>query len=86
MLEPLSAFTRRRRVLKQSPTCTTNGPQTRNGWVRQPPPFRAFFKSSSMPRCTGCRELPGCSSCPQRVGPESASTTTAFFAPLGIVA
>jgi hypothetical protein len=33
-----------------------------------------------------CRELPGCSSCPQRVGPESASTTTAFFAPLGIVA
>src|SRR5437016_8215102 len=39
-----------------------------------------------MLRCTGrCHELPGCSSCPHRVGPESASTTTAFFAPLGIV-
>ena len=33
-----------------------------------------------------CRELPGCSPGPQRLGPESASTTTAFFAPLGIVA
>src|SRR5439155_13741227 len=43
-MERLSAFTRRRRVLKQSPTCTTNGAQTRGGWVRQARLFRAFSR------------------------------------------
>jgi hypothetical protein len=46
--------------------------------------FQEFINAA---RCTGAvsTRLPGCSSCPYRVGPESASTTTAFFAPLGIV-